>query len=177
MSDEKKLATMICCVCRKEIDKNYAINTVGNYCKRCAFDRALKIQIEKDYESGAMDENIIFDVEEALKNNQDAGAYVGDLLRIIHRLQNENETLKTELRKECEEHEEFTKKAKAEIERLTEENNELKIDVGRFLKKAVFYYRTCQSYGIENFYDEDLEPKGKEVEKITFPQFKDVEVK
>ena len=32
----------------------------------------------------------------------------------------ENEKLKTELRKECEEHEEFTKKAKAEIERLTE---------------------------------------------------------
>lgn len=33
----------------------------------------------------------------------------------------EIETLKTELRKECEEHEEFTKKAKEEIERLTEQ--------------------------------------------------------
>ena len=43
-----------------------------------------------------------------------------DILDFIHSLQNENATLKTELRKECEEHEEFTKKAKAEIERLTE---------------------------------------------------------
>ena len=37
----------------------------------------------------------------------------------------EIETLKTELRKECEEHEEFTKKAKAEIERLTEERENM----------------------------------------------------
>lgn len=40
---------------------------------------------------------------------------------LIHRLQSENENLKNELRKECEEHEEFTQKAKAEIERLTED--------------------------------------------------------
>lgn len=38
---------------------------------------------------------------------------------LIHRLQREKQTLKSELRKECEEHEEFTQKAKAEIERLT----------------------------------------------------------
>lgn len=42
------------------------------------------------------------------------------LINKIHRLQSENKTLKSELRKECEEHEEFTVKAKAEIERLTE---------------------------------------------------------
>ena len=87
--EEKKLATMICIVCGKEIDKNYARNTIGNYCKTCAFDRALMLQIDKDYASGAMDENIIFDVEKALENNQDAGCYVGDLLRIIQRLQSE----------------------------------------------------------------------------------------
>ena len=46
-----------------------------------------------------------------------------DILDFIHSLQNENATLKTELRKECEEHEEFTKKAKEELERLTEEAN------------------------------------------------------
>ena len=40
------------------------------------------------------------------------------LLDLIHRLQSENAKLKTELRKECEEHEEFTKKAKAELEEL-----------------------------------------------------------
>lgn len=43
-------------------------------------------------------------------------------INLIYRLQSENKTLKTELRKECEEHEEFTKKAKEEIERLTERN-------------------------------------------------------
>lgn len=42
-------------------------------------------------------------------------------LDLIHRLQDENATLKAELKKELVEHEEFTKKAKAEIERLTEE--------------------------------------------------------
>ena len=103
--EEKKLATMICCNCGNGTDKNYAKNTIGNYCKRCAFDRALKIQIDKYYESGAMDENIIFDVENAVANNQNAGAYVEDLRRIIHRLQDENS------------------KQKAEIERLTEELN------------------------------------------------------
>lgn len=92
--EEKKLATMICIVCGKEIEKNYARNTIGNYCKTCAFDRALNIQIDKDYASGEMDENIIFDVEKALENNQDAGCYVGDLLNIIHRLQGENAELK-----------------------------------------------------------------------------------
>lgn len=39
----------------------------------------------------------------------------------IHRLQDENATLKSELKKELEEHEEFTKKANAEIERLKSE--------------------------------------------------------
>lgn len=67
--------------------------------------------------------------------------YISELaLDLIHRLQNENERLndmkftqehcdlykesewlKAELKKELSEHEEFTKKAKAEIERLTEE--------------------------------------------------------
>lgn len=41
--------------------------------------------------------------------------HVKDILAFIHSLQSENKTLKTELRKECEEHEEFTKKAKVEI--------------------------------------------------------------
>lgn len=48
-----------------------------------------------------------------------------DWLDLIHRLQSENEKFKTELRKECEEHEEFTKKAKAEIERLKKEADKL----------------------------------------------------
>lgn len=39
---------------------------------------------------------------------------------LIHRLQGENATLESELKKELDEHEEFTKKAKAEIERLKE---------------------------------------------------------
>lgn len=39
---------------------------------------------------------------------------------LIHRLQSENEKLESELKKELDEHEEFTKKAKAEIERLKE---------------------------------------------------------
>lgn len=53
--------------------------------------------------------------------------------KLIHRLQDENKTLKTELRKECEEHEEFTKQAKEEIERLTEENGYLKQCADNFL--------------------------------------------
>lgn len=62
--------------------------------------------------------------------------FVKDILDLIHRLKKENEELKSpkfaswklkffnlkeEFDKELAEHEEFTKKAKAEIERLTEE--------------------------------------------------------
>lgn len=91
-----------------------------------------------------IDVGMIEEATEAVKNNQNAGCYVGDLLRIIHRLQSENkrlndieftqehcdlysenEWLKAELKRECEEHEEFTKKAKEEIERLTEEKKTL----------------------------------------------------
>lgn len=54
-----------------------------------------------------------------LQGCESCSAIMGSLaLDLIHRLQIENKTLKTELRKECEEHEEFTKKAKAEFERL-----------------------------------------------------------
>lgn len=45
-------------------------------------------------------------------------------LDLIHRLQAENAGLKSELKRELAEHEEFTKKAKTEIERLTEEKTE-----------------------------------------------------
>lgn len=153
--EEQKLATMLCIVCGKEIDKNYARNTIGNYCKRCAVDRALKIQIDKDYASGAMDENIIFDVEEAVKNNQDASCYVGDLLRIIKRLQGENEKQREEIERlkevnaglalanlcdlppneDCLTDNEFEvarktiTEQKAEIERLKEEKAELKMEI------------------------------------------------
>ena len=50
--EEKKLATMICAVCGKEIDKNYARGTLANYCKICALNRALQIQIDKDFDNG-----------------------------------------------------------------------------------------------------------------------------
>ena len=148
---EKKLATMICCVCGKEIDKSYGgIKTVGNYCKKCAFDRGLKIQIDKDFENGEFDEDIISDATEAVKKNQNAGCYVEDLLSIIHRLQSENKKLKTELQKECQEHlafAELAKKAdkqqKAEIERLTEENEHLDM----VAKQAFADYQKCE---IEN---------------------------
>ena len=66
--------------------------------------------------------------------------FVDDILDLIHRLQDENEELKSpkfaswklkffrlkeEFDKELAEHEEFTKKAKAEIERLTEAKEDL----------------------------------------------------
>ena len=73
------------------------------------------------------------------------GINATDILDLIHRLQSENERLndmkftqehcdlykenewiKAELKKELAEHEEFTQKAKAEIERLTEERNKYK---------------------------------------------------
>lgn len=66
---------------------------------------------------------------------------MAEAVDLIHRLQDENKQLKSnkfaswklkffrlkeEFDKELSEHEEFTKKAKAEIERLTEENGQLK---------------------------------------------------
>lgn len=57
---------------------------------------------------------------------------------------------------------------KAEIERLTEE-------VSTYILKAWFYYNKCKEYGIECFYDADLESQfkpAKEGKTITFPKFK-----
>lgn len=67
--------------------------------------------------------------------------FIDNILDFIQRLQSEKEQLKSELKKELSEHEEFTKRAKAEIERLTEENVILKenppILVGRSLGKTI----------------------------------------
>lgn len=52
--------------------------------------------------------------------------FIDNILDFIQRLQSEKEQLKSELKKELSEHEEFTKRAKAEIERLTEERDEYK---------------------------------------------------
>ena len=166
--EEKKLATMICSVCGKEIDKNYARNTIGNYCKTCAFDRALILQIDKDYASGAMDENIIFDVEKALENNQDAGCYVGDLLRIIQRLQSEKAEYERKLAngdlvpvKELVDKGELVsidwhneqvlhdtnviEEQKEEIERLTEENDLKRAQVGLLTEQVEFLKDYCDT--------------------------------
>ena len=142
--NEKKLATMICCVCKKEIDKSYGgINTLGNYCKKCAFDRVLNIQIEKDFETEEeeLTDNRAFDLivefdemgfepttlpPRDMSVEEYTAMWKAEMIKEIFHLQSENEKLKTELRKECEEHEEFTQKAKAEIERLTEVKEEVK---------------------------------------------------
>lgn len=64
-------------------------------------------------------------------------------------------------------------KQKAEIERLTEENVGLKEQVDEYFKKAYFYYQKCKAYGIENFYDDELEPKpAKGGKTLVFPKFK-----
>ncbi len=109
---------------------------------------------------------------------------MGKILDLIHRLQSENrlkdecidhlnrdklllqnkkaeqkaeiETLKSELRKECEEHEGFTKKAKAEIKRLTERKEyfeiyatELQKQVDELKKRLVDEFETfkVEAYG------------------------------
>lgn len=75
------------------------------------------------------DEEIIYDlevfsnleIEEAKKQGAEKAVLLATLtLDFINRLQSENATLESELKKELDEHEEFTKKAKAEIERLKE---------------------------------------------------------
>lgn len=67
-----------------------------------------------------------------------------DTLDLIHRLQSENATLKTELRKECEEHEEFTKKAKEEIEFATKviSMSKRKTKIADLLKE-IDYLKNC----------------------------------
>ena len=95
--------------------------------------------------------------EMAIKFSKDT--YVNRVLvnaiNLIHRLQDENNQLKSnkfaswklkffnlkdELKKELAEHEEFTKKAKAEIERLTEENEYLDM----VAKQALTDYQNTQ---------------------------------
>ena len=46
---------------------------------------------------------------------------------------------------------------KAEIERLTEERH-------KYFIKATLYYAICKGYGIDNFYDKELEVANKDVE-------------
>ncbi len=74
-------------------------------------------------------------------------------LDLIHRLQGD----KKELEESCELFKHFNEKhcetiseQKAEIERLTEE-------LVNYIRKAKFYYDKCKDYGIENFYDSELE--------------------
>ena len=66
-------------------------------------------------------------------------------------------------------------KENAELQRKVDELTERYV---RYFKKAYFYYQICQSYGIENFYDDELEPKpAKECKSITIPKFEHIEVK
>ena len=59
------------------------------------------------------------------------------------------------------------------IHRLQEENAGLKEQVDKYFTKACLYYAICKGYGIDNFYDDELEPKpAKEGKTITFPKFK-----
>jgi chromosome segregation ATPase len=60
--------------------------------KQKDFDKDINVRSKNDtdIDVGMTDEEIIIaEVTEAYNNNRDAGCYVGDLLRIIHRLQNE----------------------------------------------------------------------------------------
>jgi hypothetical protein len=127
-------------------------------------------------------------------------------LDLIHRLQEENTEKKEIIEKQVKIYEKLENsygelvqekaEQKAEIERLKdefktdyrnswknkffsalEENRELQKQVDEYFKKAYFYYQKCKAYGIENFYDEELEPKpAKEGKTIEFPKFKGEEV-
>lgn len=66
------------------------------------------------------------------------------------------------------------KEQNAELQKQVDESKEL---FDRYFKKAYFYYQKCKAYGIENFYDDELEPKpAKEGKTITFPKFEHIEV-
>lgn len=107
----------------------------------------------------------------------------------IHRLQDENKRLSEKngqcaIKTKCE-NTIFNEacltvgivKALGELEKQKNENAELQKQVDEYFKKAYFYYQKCKAYGIENFYDEELEPKpAKEGKTITFPKFKEEEV-
>ena len=89
--------------------------------------------MKKEEKKLTNEEIIIAEVTEAYNNNQDAGCYVGELLRIIQRLQIENERLSLiagildkGVAVEIVNMQETIDKQKAEIERLTEENSILK---------------------------------------------------
>lgn len=63
---------------------------------------------------------------------------------------------------------------RAELQKQVDEGKELS---DGYFKKAYFYYQKCKAYGIENFYDDELEPKpAKEGKTITFPKFEHIEV-
>lgn len=62
----------------------------------------------------------------------------------------------------------------AELQKQVDELKELSEG---YFKKAYFYYQKCKAYGIENFYDDELEPKpAKEGKTITIPKFEHIEV-
>lgn len=108
------------------------------------------------------DEEIIHDLEKFASDSDmnETGIYA-EILDLIHRLQNkikeqdkeyieldlECRELRTNLEKELDEHEEFTKKAKAEIERLTEENAELQKQVDELKERAKIDLENERNWG------------------------------
>lgn len=105
---------------------------------------------------------------------------INDVFCLIHRLQDENERLKSHM-KAKEIADEHVRKMRgtdlrtiAELQKQVDELN--KLSDGYFVK-AYFYYQKCKAYGIENFYDDELEPKpAKGGKTITFQKFEHIEV-
>lgn len=85
--------------------------------------------------------------------------------------------LRTYLDKELDEHEEFTKTAKAEIERLASvnmqtigKNADLQMKVDEYYQRAFVYYKKCKAYGMD-FKDEEFEIQAKDGKVFKMPKF------
>ena len=91
-------------------------------------------------------------VEEALKNNQDAGCYVWDLLRIIKRLQGENEAQRKII--------EYHDSLQDEVAMLKEERENMQAEIERLTERN-YWLQSNHEYQCEKSYFEGVE-KGKE---------------
>lgn len=136
------------------------------------------------------DEEIVKALELCVKNDCEKCPYLikgfdcviskqaeNDFLDLIHRLQDENKALLKENEALSISFYGVQNQARERCEELQKQVDELKELSDGYFTKAYFYYQKCKAYGIENFYDDELEPKpAKEGKTITFPKFEHIEV-
>ena len=141
-----------------------------------------KLTDDTEINVGMMDKEVIKALEWALKTSSWTASVAGkeqNMFRVIldlinrqkaeiERLTEEKETLYFEgqyFKTYIENHEEIWKRnAMIETAEFQKKVDELTEERHKYFIKATLYYAICKGYGIDNFYDEELEVANKGVE-------------